>query len=69
MRWYGHILRMNEERIPNKVLNMTVKGKCPRGRLRSRMEQEVRKDVTQKEGRPGEEIEKELWEGGEGGER
>jgi hypothetical protein len=33
MRWYGHILRMNEERISN-VLNKKVKGKLPRGRLR-----------------------------------
>jgi hypothetical protein len=24
IRRYGHVLRMNEERIPNKVLNMTV---------------------------------------------
>jgi hypothetical protein len=30
--WYGHVLRTNEERIPNKVLNMKVKGKHPRGR-------------------------------------
>jgi hypothetical protein len=31
------------------VLNMKVKGKCPSGGLRSRWEQQVRKDVTQKE--------------------
>jgi hypothetical protein len=31
MRWCGHILRMNEERIPRKVLNKRVEGKCPRG--------------------------------------
>jgi hypothetical protein len=30
MRWYGHILRMNGERILKKVLNMNVKGKLPR---------------------------------------
>jgi hypothetical protein len=34
MRWYAHILRMNEERIPKKVLNMKLKGKHLRGRLR-----------------------------------
>jgi hypothetical protein len=27
MRFYGHILRMNEEKIPKKVLNMKVKKK------------------------------------------
>jgi hypothetical protein len=47
MRWYEHILRMNKEIIPKKALNMKVKGKCPRRRLRSGWEQ----NVTQKEGR------------------
>jgi hypothetical protein len=37
-----------------------VKGKCPRGRPRSRWEQQVRKDVIQREGRPWKE--EELWE-------
>jgi hypothetical protein len=27
MKWYGYILRMNEERIRKKVLNMKAKGK------------------------------------------
>jgi hypothetical protein len=49
MRWHGHVLRINEERIPNKVLNMKVKRKHPTGRPRSRWEQQVWKHVTQKE--------------------
>jgi hypothetical protein len=28
--------KMNEEAIQKKVLNMNAKGRCPRGRLRSR---------------------------------
>jgi hypothetical protein len=40
---------MNEERIPKKILYMKVKGKCPRGRLRSRREQQIRKNVRWKE--------------------
>jgi hypothetical protein len=28
---------MNEEKIPNELLNMEVKGKCPRGRPNSKM--------------------------------
>jgi hypothetical protein len=36
MRWYRHIIRMNEERVPKKVLNMKVKGKYPRVRPKSR---------------------------------
>jgi hypothetical protein len=38
---------------------MKLEAKCPRERLRSRWEQQVRKDVLQKEGR--------AWEGSEGG--
>jgi hypothetical protein len=34
MRLYKDIVRMNQERISKKVLNMKVKGKCPT--LRSR---------------------------------
>jgi hypothetical protein len=40
---------MGHERIPQKVLNMKLKGEYPRGR--SRWEQQVRKDGIQKEGR------------------
>jgi hypothetical protein len=57
MRWCGHVLRMNEERIPKKVLNMNMTGKHPRGRPRSRKKQQVRKDVTQREGMSWEETE------------
>jgi hypothetical protein len=39
MRWYEHILRMNEESVPKKSLNMKVKEIHPSGRLRSRSEQ------------------------------
>jgi hypothetical protein len=42
---------------------MKVKGKCQRGRPRSRWEKQVRKDITQREERQEEEIEQEeLWE-------
>jgi hypothetical protein len=43
---------MNKDRNPKKVLNMKVKGICPRGSLISGWEQQVRKRVMQKEGRP-----------------
>jgi hypothetical protein len=48
---------MNEEIIPKKVLNMKVKGKCSGGRPKLRWEEQVRKAVTQKEGRTWEETE------------
>jgi hypothetical protein len=42
MRWYGYALRINKDRIPKKVLNMKIKGKHPRGRLKSRWKQQGR---------------------------
>jgi hypothetical protein len=51
MRRHGHFLRINEERIPEKVWNVKVKGKQPRGKPRSRWEQQVREHNTQREGR------------------
>jgi hypothetical protein len=47
-RFYGHV---DAERIPRKVLNKKVNENRPRGKLRSRWEQQVRKDVTQRGGR------------------
>jgi hypothetical protein len=44
MRWYRHFSRLNEGRIPKEVLNMKMKGKCPK--RRHRWEEHVRKDVT-----------------------
>jgi hypothetical protein len=40
----GHILRMNKERFPKKVLNMKVRGICPRGEKEEIGEEELGKD-------------------------
>jgi hypothetical protein len=42
---------MDEDRIPEKILNMKIKGKCPKQRPRSRWEQQVRNDVMHKQER------------------
>jgi hypothetical protein len=39
-----------------------IKRKCARGRWESRWDQQVTKDVTQKEGRTREAVEEELWD-------
>jgi hypothetical protein len=50
IRWYGCVLRLNEKRIPVKIVNMKVKAKLPVLKLpRSVWEQQVRKYVTWKE--------------------
>jgi hypothetical protein len=45
IRLFGHILRENDKRISKRVLNIKIKGKCPRGSPCSSWEQ-VRKDIT-----------------------
>jgi hypothetical protein len=62
MRWYGHILRMNKERIPKQDLNMKSKRKKPKKETEVKNEKWFKKDVTQKEERPWEETEEGLWE-------
>jgi hypothetical protein len=44
LRWFGHIQRMKENRIPKKVLYMNLESTRSRGRPRNRWQDEVRKD-------------------------
>jgi hypothetical protein len=56
IRRYGHIFRMNREKITKKSMSMELKGKHQRGRPRSGWEQQIRKYVTWKIRKKG------LWE-------
>jgi hypothetical protein len=42
--WFGHILRMEENRIPKRVLHMNLETTRPRGRPRNRWQDGVRED-------------------------
>jgi hypothetical protein len=43
LRWFGHVQRMEEDRIPKRVLYMNLET-SPRGRPRNRWQDEVRED-------------------------
>ena len=44
LRWFGHVQRMEENRIPKKVLYMNLGTTRLRGRPRNRWQDEVRED-------------------------
>jgi hypothetical protein len=44
LRWFGHVQRMGENRIPKRELYMNLESTRPRNRPRNRWENEVRKD-------------------------
>jgi hypothetical protein len=44
LHWFGHVQRMELNRIPKRVLYMNLETTRPRGRLRNRWQDEVRED-------------------------
>ena len=47
LRWFGHVQRMEENRIPERVLYVNLVATRLRGRPRNRWQDEVREDGKQ----------------------
>ena len=45
LRWWGHVQRMGEHRLPQQLLNSKIEGKRGRGRPRRRWEDAVGNDL------------------------
>jgi exonuclease III len=60
MRWYGHMKRMDQDRIPRRMHEMEMEGTRPRGRPRRRWLSQIRKGVEDR-GQVWERVEREEW--------
>ena len=54
LKWYGHVLRREDEYVGKRVMAMEVPGKRKRGRPKRRWLDTIRNDLLQRESaRPG----------------
>uniref|UniRef100_A0A8D8R1Q5 Uncharacterized protein n=1 Tax=Cacopsylla melanoneura TaxID=428564 RepID=A0A8D8R1Q5_9HEMI len=54
LKWYGHMQRMNEERIPKNIFNQQIEGRRRRGRPRM-----IKRDIQRRGEDPKKDMEEE----------
>ncbi|VDP08183.1 unnamed protein product [Heligmosomoides polygyrus] len=61
LRWYGHVLRANDETVCKIGLNLVVPGKRPRGRPKQRWLDTLRLDLEMAGVHPDQAFDRENW--------
>ena len=49
LKWYGHVLRRDDEYVGNRLMTMEVQGKIRRGRPKRRWLDSIRNDLSERE--------------------
>lgn len=52
LKWYGHVRRMDENRLPKKYFQMNIEGTRKQGRPRLRWNDQINKDITKRNQNP-----------------
>lgn len=55
LRWYGHVQRISEDRLPKQVLAWTPQGKRKRRRLRRSWRERIDREMQERD------LEEDLW--------
>jgi len=61
LRWYGHLLRRNEDHVGRQAMEMEIEGNRPRGRPKTRWKDVVQKDMREKHLDEAEALDRTLW--------
>lgn len=61
LKWYGHLRRMNEERIPQKIWNWTPQKRNKRGRPRKKWINNIHKEMEKRGLREGDWKDRDGW--------
>ncbi|XP_047502424.1 uncharacterized protein LOC125047921 [Penaeus chinensis] len=61
LRWYGHLLRRNEDHVGRQAMEMEIEGNRPRGRPKTRWKDVVQKDMREKHLDEAEAVDRAVW--------
>ena len=61
IRWFGHVMRMQDTRLPKKIFTLELTGRRPIGRPRTRWRDQVKQDLERRGPSSTDVTSKSLW--------